>query len=92
MLATHLFLGSHDWAIREKMDHLHRYHLDDDPTLSSSLIIVDRIAREEEPSMPFAGRRVGMDEIPNFYGRSTLPPYPSFISRDGAFIGAAGTV
>ena len=41
------------------------------------------------PAMPFAGRRVGMGEIPSFYGRSIRPPYPAVIRQDGAFISAS---
>lgn len=89
MIATQQFLHTHGWAIREKLDRLHRYHLDDDPDLSSSLVIVDRVVSGVGPSMPFAGRHVGMDEIPNFYGRNTTPPYPSCISRNGVVIEAA---
>lgn len=87
MFATQQFLLAHGWMIREKVDHLHRYYLDDDPSLSSSLLIVDRIALRTDFPMPFAGRQVQMDEIPNFYGRNTLPPYPRSISRDGDLIG-----
>jgi hypothetical protein len=83
MLATQQFLVAHGWVIREKIDHLHHYHLDDDPGLSSSLLIVDLVSRSIDAAMPFAGRRVSMDEIPMFYGRNTLPPYPAGISRDG---------
>lgn len=87
MIATEQFLHTHGWTIREKVDQLHRYHLDDDPELSSSLIIVDRSSETSAASMPFAGRSVGTNEIPNFYGRSTLPPFPRFINQDGALRG-----
>ncbi len=88
MLATQRFLHSHGWTIREKVDFLHRYHLDDDPSLSSSLIIADRDNSEIGETMSFAGRHVATDEIPDFYGRSTLSPYPRFIDRDGTVVGA----
>jgi hypothetical protein len=55
--------------------------------LSSSLVIVDSVVESDYPVMPFAGRRVDMEEIPNFYGRSILPPYPAAIGQDGAFMG-----
>jgi hypothetical protein len=88
MLATQRFLFARGWVIREKLDYLHRYHLDDDPGLSSSLVIVDRMKYGAVAPMPFAGRQVSMEEIPYFYGRSTLPPYPSAIGRHGDLIGA----
>jgi hypothetical protein len=66
MQATQQFLLAHGWVIREKVDNLHQYYLDDDPGLSSSLIVVDFVAPGAAPAMPFAGRQVPMDEIPNF--------------------------
>jgi hypothetical protein len=86
--STQEFLLNHDWEIREKVDFLHRYFLDDDPDLASSLFVVDQIGSGLDAPMPFAGRRVGANEIPNFYGRNTLPPYPKSINQDGVFIGA----
>lgn len=86
MTATQKLLHNHGWAIRAKTDHLHHYHLDDDPDLTSSLIIVNRVDGGLERPMPFAGRAVGSDEIPNFYGRTTQPPYPRFIRRDGTLV------
>lgn len=85
MIATQRFLHAYGWAIRNKVDNLHRYHLDDDPELSSSLILIEG---GRGAPMPFAGRSVGADEIPNFYGRMTLPPYPRSISSDGSLVGA----
>lgn len=84
MFVTQQFLLASGWMIREKVDQLHRYHLDDDPELSSSLIIVDRTMQETDVPMPYAGRSVEMNEIPNFYGRATLPPYSRSIGQDGS--------
>ncbi len=85
MHATQRFLAIQGWVVREKLDQIHRYHLDDDPELPSSLVLVDRVAPTDSgiPPMPYAGRRVGFDEIPGFYGQDVLPPYPRYIDREG---------
>jgi hypothetical protein len=88
MHATQQFLLTHGWVIRTKVDGLHRYYLDDDPELSSSLVIVDSVVQGDYPAMPFAGRRVAMDEIPSFYGRNIHPPFPTTIAQNGALVGA----
>lgn len=92
MMATQKLLHVHGWTISAKADHLHQYHLDDDPDLSSSFIIVNRAEADVGRPMPFAGRAVGSNEIPNFYGFSTLPPYPRFISQNGTSVGAISAV
>jgi hypothetical protein len=84
MLAHQRFLSDHGWTIREKLDQVHRYHLDDDPNLASSLILIDRVGESgEAPAMSFAGRRVGSLEIPGFYGRDVAPPFPRYIGARG---------
>ena len=82
MQATQIFLLQHGWTISTTIPEVHRYHLDDDPTLGSSLVIADRL-EVDAPTMPWAGRHVKATEIPHFYGKSVLPPYPRFISADG---------
>lgn len=84
---TEHFLRTHGWEIRAQFDQLHQYHLDDDPDLASSLILVDRTVSGGIPTMPFANRRVEMHEILNFYGRNIFPPYPTFIREDGIPVG-----
>jgi predicted methyltransferase len=88
MIATQHFLESHGWEISDKVENLHRYHLDDDPDLTSALIVVDQTELKLGGPMPFAGRQVRTSEIPDFYGRSTLPPYPRSIDSDGRQSGA----
>lgn len=85
MIATQRFLTTHGWIVREKLNQLHQYHLDDDQDLASALMLVDRVvvAGECLNTMPFAGRQVAFDEIPHFYGRSAPPPYPRHIAADG---------
>jgi hypothetical protein len=84
MLAHQRFLTDHGWTIREKLDQVHRYYLDDDPNLASSLILIDRVGEPGEvPEMSFAGRRVGQLEIPGFYGRDVVPPFPRYIGPRG---------
>ncbi len=84
-LATQRFLANGGWGVREKVDGMHRYHLDDDPTLTSSMVLVDAIAGEGLDAAPYAGRRVPFNEIPLFYGRSVQPPYPHYVREDGSF-------
>lgn len=86
MLATQRFLTAHGWVVREKLDQLHRYQLDDDPDLPSSLVLVDRVACEEGAPlrMPYSGRPVDPGEIPSFYGRGVMPPFPRYIDCDAA--------
>ncbi len=84
-LATQRFLVNGGWGVREKVDGMHRYHLDDDPELTSSMILVDAIMGGLLDAASYAGRRVPFDEIPLFYGRSVQPPYPRYIREDGSF-------
>lgn len=85
MLATQRFLITHDWVVREKFDAMHRYHLDDDRDLSSSLLLIDHVAAaaRDGSDIPYAGRRVAATEVPYFYGRAVAPPYPRYIDREG---------
>ncbi len=85
MLATQRFLIAHDWLVREKFDGMHRYHLDDDRDLSSSLLLVDHVAEVDgnDRGVPYAGRRIAAAEVPYFYGRAVAPPYPRYIDREG---------
>lgn len=80
--ATNAFLRDFGWTVSETVKGVHRYHLDDDPDLPSSLFIVERV-RNVLATMPYEARRVSMFEIPSFYGRSVRPPFPRFIGRDG---------
>ncbi len=84
MMATQQFLTAHNWLVGAKFDEMHRYHLDDDPHLASSLLLVEHVADADDlrRPMPYCGRRVRMSEIPHFYGRSVAPPYPAYIAAD----------
>lgn len=90
MLNTQGYLVAHGWAIRTMLDQMHRYHLDDDKQLTSALMLIDDVSDHEEanmprsrPTMPQAGRPVNFSEIPTFYGRDVVPPYPRYIEQDG---------
>lgn len=85
MLATQRFLTKHGWYTFEKLNTQHNYRLDDDPTLTSSTMIVLRDPTENTKrlSPKYARRKVGFSEIPRFYGRTVRPPYPKFIRFDG---------
>lgn len=85
MYHTQLFLLQHGWRVDTLMNELHRYHLDDDKNLMSSLLIT-----EKETSylgynwpMPYSNRRVSHLAIPDYYGKSVFPGYPDLISEDG---------
>ena len=81
---TRDFLVQYGWKISNKIENLHGYKLDDDPTLRSTFITLEKSFSEGlDSQMPWAGRDVAHVEIPNFYGRSVEAPYPNFISADG---------
>ncbi len=84
MIATQQFLTAHNWLMGAKLDEMHRYHLDDDPNLASSLLLVEHVDDADylHRTMPYCGRQVRMSEIPHFYGRSVAPPYPAYIAAD----------
>jgi len=83
MLRTQHFLCGHAWVTSEKINELHRYRLDDDQNLTSSLMLIEHIANTIVQPMPYAGRRVAFDEIPLFYGRNVQQPYPRYIRTNG---------
>jgi predicted RNA methylase len=82
MRATQAFLLSHGWGVAALIPQLHRYHLDDDAALMSSLLCVEREAGPTTP-MPWNGQHVDDTEIPYFYGTRVLPPFPRYIAADG---------
>lgn len=82
MRATQTFLLAHGWGIAALIPQLHRYHLDDDAALMSSLLCVEREAGPARP-MPWQGHPVSDTQIPHFYGTRVLPPFPRYIAADG---------
>ncbi len=86
MDATDDFLHKSSWAIHEKVNRMHQYHLDDDQELASSVILVKRSTYTSHKFhlMRYAGRRVRFSEIPHFYGYSVSPPYPRYITVTGS--------
>jgi N4-bis(aminopropyl)spermidine synthase len=87
MITTQQFLSWHGWTIREKLEQMHQYHLDDDKELASSMLLVEYSAYGDGSALPmrYEGRRVEFSEIAYFYGRNVLPPYPRYIRADGTF-------
>ena len=85
MLSTQRFLANRGWVITDKVNDLHRYHLDDDNELTSSTLIVHDAASItlDESIRVYDNRRIEHHEIPLFYGKSVQPPYPRFIRADG---------
>jgi hypothetical protein len=85
--ATVKFFEENDWEVFEESIDVHGYHLDDDPGLMSSSLLIRRARESHIGTLPYAGRRVPMEEIAEFYGRSTKPPFPRYIGFDGKPIG-----
>lgn len=84
MLVTQSLLINSGWSVFAHLPQLHRYHLDDDTALMSALLCVEREAAiMPSPPMPWQSRSVSPTEIPHFYGREVLPPYPKYIAVDG---------
>ena len=83
MLATQRFLYKHGWIVAEKISQLHRYSLDDDTNLTSSLIIAKNV-QSSKYLLPHTKQAIDMSAIPRFYGRTIKPPYPKYISSDGS--------
>lgn len=75
------------WTITDAVRNLHRYHLDDDPDLASSLLIAQRDPASAQGSvpMPFTSKAVGFDEVPHFYGKRVRHPYPRYIDQRGGY-------
>ncbi len=86
MGATQQFLCNHGWIVTEKLNELHRYHLDDDIHLTSAMMMISQLSQTTEPIAPmlYAGRRVDANEIPYFYGRNVTLPYPRYIRKDSS--------
>jgi predicted RNA methylase len=84
MLATQNFLINYGWRITAHFPQMHRYHLNDDVSLMSSLVCLEyEDIIMPAPPMPWQGRAVSHREIPHFYGRGVLPPFPKYIATDG---------
>jgi N4-bis(aminopropyl)spermidine synthase len=81
---TRQFLRERGWAVVEKLDDAHRYHLDDDPELTSATILLHCSRPALFRHLPFQGRRVEVSEIANFYGQEVQPPFPRYINEDSS--------
>lgn len=73
LASTRCFLEQHGWRVLNLTRDVHTYHLDDDPTLTSALLDIERVY-PDAPVMPWAALRIDQSEIPYFYGRSVRPP------------------
>lgn len=82
--STIQFLHKHGWTVSAQHHAVHKYHLDDDPSLTSDLILVGRATPYDCAPLPFASRTVACTDISKFYGRSTQPPFPRYILSDGS--------
>ena len=85
MYHTQHFLVSHGWRVDTLINEMHGYHLDDDQSLMSSLLIAEKEAAYSRFAqvMPYTGRTVDQREIKHFYGKLVLPNYPHYINEDG---------
>ncbi|MBI4494720.1 MAG: bis-aminopropyl spermidine synthase family protein [Chloroflexi bacterium] len=81
---TKRFVRDYGWAVTERVDGVHRYYLDDDPNLASSVILMRRLRQRACSPLPLQGRRVEQGQVPDFYGRTVKPPYPRYIREDGS--------
>jgi predicted methyltransferase len=81
---TRHFLDEYGWAVTHQLAEAHRYHLDDDPELTSTVILLRHRRPHGTQRLPFQGRRVEMTEIADFYGRGVQPPFPRYIREDGS--------
>lgn len=82
MVRTQQFLSHHGWVVTNKVNNMHRYHLDDDQSLTSATMLINHVSGVGSPLMPYAARRVSADEIQHFYGRTIKLPYPHYIQND----------
>jgi predicted methyltransferase len=83
-LQTQRFLSDGGWVVKEKYGDLHSYHLDDDPELRSSTLIVEDVASSSCSKHDWFGRTVGFTEVPQFYGGSVAEPYAHYVREDGS--------
>jgi predicted methyltransferase len=77
------FLRDSNWLMREKFINTHKYHLDDDPELSSSAYSLVPLKNETKWNHAYLGSRVPFVEFPNFYSGQDKRPYPRYIKNDG---------
>jgi N4-bis(aminopropyl)spermidine synthase len=82
---TEQFLDESGWKITEKSIDLHHYELDDDPSLMSVLIALEpkKLNSGLMTQTPWTGLSPEQINIPMFYGKTVLPPYPQYIGLDG---------
>jgi hypothetical protein len=79
LLERHLLVGN-------KIDCMHRYHVDDDTSLESALVMVDYCPDLDPQAGDLDRMRDGLPyaAIPKFYGEEVQPPYPRYIRKDGS--------
>lgn len=64
--------------IREQVTNMHSYDLDDDPTLKSGTLILDRL---DLAKTRYNGKELPLSDLKNFYGSSNRP-IPEYIGED----------
>lgn len=74
-----------DWLVREKLERMHRYHLEDAPELTSCLMIARSRGGATPAPDEYQGRAVSPQNIPRFYGMKVQPPFPRYIRTDGSY-------
>lgn len=71
-----------DCCIREKIDNMHSYYLDDDPNLRSSTITVDRL---NSRVTKYEGKEIARENLRHFYGSLDMT-IPEFIDENGKMV------
>ncbi len=76
------FVVTHGYVVSEMVTALHRYHLPDNPVLSSGYLILDRVCHKAHP---WAGAPAPEELLNNFYGtmRAALP---QSVEEDGSVV------
>lgn len=82
MLSMQKTMWKYGWLVGQKINLDHGYHLDDEPTLVSTTLVLERAYECSTPPLT-AGINVRPESMPSFYGRSVNPPYPRYIDSDG---------
>ncbi|MEY8414174.1 bis-aminopropyl spermidine synthase family protein [Lachnospiraceae bacterium 62-26] len=73
------FLIKHGFVIRDMISYMHRYHLDDNPTLKSATLIVDRV---NYTTNEYSSEILPCSMIKNLYGKEKK--LPRYILDDGS--------
>jgi predicted methyltransferase len=77
LLNVQRFILSQGFIVKEAIQGIHVYHLDDNPDLRSGLLVIERIEFEDPP---YKGKSVPSNELDQFFDRTTRP-IPHYIRK-----------